>query len=100
MELKESCMAPPVILLLIAIQREEVKTQHEQDKINVFIHKRPKYVCLTLVFSMDIITDVQVQVFDLKVMRGLTYVVGTEQPGHVCTWISCCGCLLGSHLLR
>lgn len=93
-------MAPPVILLLIATQREEVKTQPEQDKTHVFIHKKRKYVNPTLVFSMDIIADVQVQVFDLEVMRGLAYIAGLEQPGHVCTGISCCGCLLGPHLLR
>lgn len=93
-------MAPPVILLLIATHKEEVKIQPEEDKINVFIHKRRKYVRPTLVFSMDIVADVQVQVFDLEVMRGLAYVVGIKQPGHVCTGISCCGCLLGSHLLR
>lgn len=52
------------------------------------------------VFSMDVIADVQVQVFDLEVMRGLTYVVGTEHPGHGCAGVGCCGCLLGSHLLR
>lgn len=93
-------MAPPVILLLIATQREAVKTQPEEAKINVFIHKRHKYVHPTLVFSMDIIADVQVQVFDLEVMRSLAHVIGIEQPGHVCTGISCCGCLLGSYLLR
>lgn len=93
-------MAPPVILLLIATQRKEVKTQPEEDKINVLMHKRGKHVRPTFVFSMDIIADVQVQVFDLEVMRGLAYVVGVEQPGHVCAGVSCCGCLLGSHLLR
>lgn len=52
------------------------------------------------VFSMDVIADVQVQVFDLEVMRGLAHVVGAEQPGHGCAGVGCCGCLLGSRLLR
>lgn len=100
MELKESCMAPPVILLLIAAQRTEAKTEAEDDKMNRLTQGRAPYVRPTLVFSVDVIADVQVQVFDLEVMRGLAYVVGIEQPGHVCTGISGCGCLLGSHLLR
>lgn len=48
---------------------------------------------------MDVITDVQVEVCDLEVMGRLTYVVGTEQLGHGCTLVSCCGRLLGSYLL-
>lgn len=66
----------------------------------MYLYTRDLSITLTLVFSMDIIADVQVQVFDLEVMRGLAHVVGTEQPRHVCTWISGCGCLLGPHLLR
>lgn len=66
--------------------------------MHVFVHKGR--VCLTFVFSVNVVADVQVQVFDLKVMRGLAYVVGTEQPGHAGAGISCCGRLLGSRLLR
>lgn len=53
----------------------------------------------TFVFSVDVVTDVQVEVCDLEVMGRLAYVVGAEQLGHGCTLVSCCGRLLGSHLL-
>lgn len=93
-------MAPPVILLLIATQREELQTQPGQDKLHAYKPKQCKNGRPTFVFSMDIVADVQVQMFDLQVMRGLAYVIGTEQPGHGCTGIRSRGCLLGSYLLR
>lgn len=56
-------------------------------------------VYATFVLNMDVVTDVQVEVCDLEVVRRLAYVVGAEQLGHGCTLVSCCGCLLGAHLL-
>lgn len=69
-------------------------------KTHGFMQKRCRRARPTFVFRVDIIADVQVQVFDLEVMRGLAYVVGTEQPGHGGAGVSRCGRLLGSDLLR
>lgn len=56
-------------------------------------------VCATFVLSVDVVTYVQVEVRDLEVVRCFAYVVGAEQLGHGCTLVSCCGRLLGTHLL-
>lgn len=56
------------------------------------------WVYATFVLSMDVVTDMQVEVCNLQVMGGFTHVVGTEQLGYSCTLISGCGRLLGAHL--
>lgn len=53
----------------------------------------------TFVLSVNVVTDVQVEVCDLEVVGCLTYIVGAEQLGHCCILVSSCGCLLGTHLL-
>ncbi len=54
---------------------------------------------VTFVLSVDVVTDVQVEVCDLEVVGCLTHIVGAEQLGHGCTLVSCCGRLLCAHLL-
>lgn len=117
MELKESCIAPPVILLLITAQRgERQKNNHSSLLYNVKKNKNclvaKKYInerllkysaCrsrrATFVLSVDVVTYVQVQVCDLEVVGRLAYIVGAEQLGHGCALVSCGGRLLGAHLL-
>lgn len=100
-------MAPPVILLLITAQMKKgIDIEKCVKKKKVIWHcnmnkKKKKMICIyaTFILRVDVVTYVQVEVCDLEMVRRLAYVVGTEQLGHGRTLVSCCGRLLGAHLL-
>lgn len=63
------------------------------------VHLKACCACATFVHSVDVVTDVQVEVCDLEVVGRLAYVVGAEQLCHCCALVSGCGRLLGAYLL-
>lgn len=56
-------------------------------------------VYVTFVLSVDVVTDMQVQVCDLEVVGCFAHVVGTEQLCHSGILVSSRGRLLHAHLL-
>ena len=104
-------MAPPVILLLTTTQRkkhERTQTGHSKKTSQKcahvsFVARMAMLFSLqsarTFVLGVDVVADVQVQVCDLEVVRGLAHVVVAEQPGHAGALVGRSRRLLRTHLL-